>query len=93
MPQGSQEYLVGVLTANHVLDTQPLEVAIVATSGAVDEDDWVPATWTGASGTTRNWRTTDVLDGTLDAGPHYIRGRLTDSPEIVLIHFGMLWVQ
>ena len=90
MPHGSVEYLKGTVTADHDLDTQPVEVAVTATSHPGD-DDWTVADWAGDIGTTREWRL--LLDGSLDIGGYYVNVRLTDTPESPIVGAGMLWVR
>ena len=90
MPHGSVEYLKGTVTADHDLDTQPVEVAVTATSHPGDED-WADAEWAGDVGTSRKWRL--LLDGSLATGAYYVNVRLTDTPAVPIIPAGMLWIR
>lgn len=94
IPQGSKEYVSATVTADVTLNAQTVEVAIRdGSQGAAFV--WLPAQWVGPSGTTRQCRTTSPVDFTAVAyptTPYEVYVRVTDSPEIPIVHAGTLLV-
>lgn len=85
----SLEYLTVSATADQVLDTQTVEIAI--TRSQPTAGDWLPAEWIGAAGTTRQARLTPAQVGTTRGpGTWYVFLRITDSPEIPVLPVGPL---
>jgi hypothetical protein len=91
IPQGSKEYVSATVTADVTLSAQTVEVAIRAGTQAAFV--WLPAQWVGTSGTIRQCRTTSPVDFTAyPKTAHEVYVRVTDSPEIPVLHAGTLTV-
>lgn len=93
IPQTSKEYVSATVTADVTLNAQTVEIAIRA--GTEAAFTWLPAQWLGSAGTTRQCRTTNPVDFTAVAypkTPYEVYVRVTDTPEIPLLHAGTLTV-
>ena len=88
LAQGTVEYLYADVTADHILDSQPVRIA-VATS--VTTAVWQEATWVGDPGLTRSARL--LLDGSLGAGKYGVFVQITDEPEIPIFKAGVVRVK
>lgn len=79
------EYLGVTVTANVVLDSQPVSIAF-------DRDGtWHPATWIGVAGTTRTAQVLvndSIIPTSRSATSVYVR--VTDNPEVPIIRAGQL---
>lgn len=84
--KGSKEYLYADLTADVVLDNQPVEFGIAANVDAVTA--WMQGAWMGDPGETRSARV--LLDGSLAVGQYGVWVRITDTPEIPIVALGKL---
>lgn len=86
---GTVQYLRANLTANDVLDAQPVEFSL-------DRTTWYAGLWAGDPGTTR---TAEILLGgpdfpTPQAGRTYeIFVRITDNPEIPIMSVGLVQIR
>lgn len=87
IPYGSREFLYADVTADVTLDAQVVEIGVGRT---VTDATWLAAGWQGDAGTTRSARA--LLDGTLALGKWSVFVRITDNPEIPIIHAGVLRV-
>lgn len=87
IPRGSVEYITATVTADVPL-TMPVELSL----SRGDTHTWLPATWEGAPGETRNVRTLNVVtfDDTYEASAYSVCVRLTDNPEMPVIDAGRL---
>lgn len=87
--RASLEYLTVLVTADIELNGQPVDIAATDHHDQPGDDDWVEATWIGATGNTRKAQIL-VDDADLSVGPWSVWVRVTDSPEIPVIRAGTL---
>lgn len=80
---GSLEYISVTVTANVLLDTQPVVISL--DSGVT----WLTATWLGQAGTSRTTRTAVPVALTASGG---VRVKVTDNPEIPIMRAGRITV-
>lgn len=87
IPRGSIEYITATVTADVPL-TMPVELSL----SRGDQHTWLPATWEGTPGETRNVRTTNVVtfDDTFEHRTYSVCVRLTDNPEVPIVNAGSL---
>lgn len=85
IPVGSIEYLYADIEGDVVLDAQPVAIGL---GGAPNTTTWREAGWIGIAGTARTARV--LLDGTLGVASYPIWVKVTDNPEVPIIHCGKL---
>lgn len=90
-PRGSVEFVSATATANVTLGTQVVKIAI----SRGDSHTWLDAIWTGNSGTTRVARTNGPVTFDATTYPASVYGvyvKVTDDPEVPIIHAGDLTI-
>lgn len=78
-PIGSVEYIKATVTADFQLNAQPVAISID------EKATWLPATWVGSAGLTRQVRTTSPYTFTDALGARHVYVKVTDSPEVPII--------
>lgn len=85
MVEGSIEYLYADIRTDRIIDAQAVSMSI---SDSDDPTAWQTAEWVGRASKFRSARI--LLDGTLPEGLYNVFARITDNPEVPIIHVGRL---
>jgi hypothetical protein len=90
-PRGTVEYVKATVTADVAL-TMTVQIALT-NSGSTHT--WLPAEWTGSSGTMRTARTSSAVTfdvATYPKSTYQVYVKLTDAPEAPIIRAGQITI-
>lgn len=91
-PRGTTEFVKATVTSGGTtLDTQVVKIALSRS----DDHTWLDAHWIGDAGTTRSARTDSPVifsDAGYPARSYGVFVKVTDDPEVPIIHVGTITI-